>query len=141
MHKNVYKLGIPNLVLEYKKIKGDKKMRYGQNRNNNSNNRGRHRRIYELTGVPGWVRFGSSPGFAGGGAGRGPCADYLERTGQLDDFLRDISKNNPNYDVWTNAIENTSKSNSAVGKDQLLRRIKDLEEELKYLKKELKNNY
>jgi len=40
--------------------------------------RNRHRRMYELTGLPGWMRFGYSPGWAGRSpAGLGPCAQYL----------------------------------------------------------------
>jgi len=36
------------------------------------------RNMLNLTGVPGWMRFGFSPGRGGG---RGPCAQYL-LTGQ-----------------------------------------------------------
>jgi hypothetical protein len=38
----------------------------------------RHRRMYELTGLPGWMRFGYSPGWEGRSPARlGPCAQYL----------------------------------------------------------------
>ncbi len=37
----------------------------------------RYRWMYYATGLPGWMRFGYSPGWAGrGGPGRGPCAYY-----------------------------------------------------------------
>jgi hypothetical protein len=40
--------------------------------------RNRHRRMFELTGLPGWVRFGYSPGWQGRSpSGLGPCAQYL----------------------------------------------------------------
>jgi hypothetical protein len=40
--------------------------------------RNRHRRMYELTGLPGWMRFGYSPGWMGRSpSGLGPCAEYL----------------------------------------------------------------
>ena len=40
--------------------------------------RNRHRRMFELTGLPGWMRFGYSPGWQGRSAtGLGPCAQYL----------------------------------------------------------------
>ena len=40
--------------------------------------RNRHRRMYELTGSPGWMRFGYSPGWMGRSpSGLGPCAQYL----------------------------------------------------------------
>ncbi|MBN2206067.1 MAG: hypothetical protein JW742_01565 [Candidatus Aminicenantes bacterium] len=38
----------------------------------------RHRRMYQLTGLPGWMRFGYSPGWQGRSpSGLGPCAQYL----------------------------------------------------------------
>ncbi|NCQ30103.1 MAG: hypothetical protein GW802_22220, partial [Armatimonadetes bacterium] len=41
-----------------------------------------HRNMYNLTGLPGWMRFGYSPGWVGRSAtGLGPCASYL-MTGQ-----------------------------------------------------------
>jgi hypothetical protein len=40
--------------------------------------RNRHRRMFELTGQPGWMRFGYSPGWEGRSpSGLGPCAQYL----------------------------------------------------------------
>lgn len=40
--------------------------------------RNRYRRMYELTGLPGWMRFGYSPGWVGRSpSGLGPCAQYL----------------------------------------------------------------
>lgn len=42
----------------------------------------RRRNMYYATGLPGWMRFGYSPGWVGRSAsGRGPCAQYLT-TGQ-----------------------------------------------------------
>ncbi len=42
----------------------------------------RHRWLYHMTGQPGWMRFGFSPGWVGRSAtGLGPCAEYL-MTGQ-----------------------------------------------------------
>ncbi|MBD3191078.1 MAG: hypothetical protein GF308_10560 [Candidatus Heimdallarchaeota archaeon] len=109
---------------------------------NSSRGRGRrHRNMYELTGLPGWVRFGSSPGFAGGGRGMGPCAEYIQRTGQMDDFIEDLKEQNPNISEsysWNpanrNDFSNTSKNNQ---REILINRIKVLERELQELKKEL----
>jgi hypothetical protein len=43
---------------------------------------GRHRYMYYATGLPGWMRFGFSPGWIGRSpTGLGPCASYL-MTGQ-----------------------------------------------------------
>ena len=42
----------------------------------------RHRGMYYATGLPGWMRFGYSPGWVGRSpTGLGPCAAYLT-TGQ-----------------------------------------------------------
>ena len=39
---------------------------------------GGHRWMYQLTGLPGWMRFGFSPGWIGRSpTGLGPCASYL----------------------------------------------------------------
>ncbi len=38
----------------------------------------RHRNMYYLTGQPGWMRFGYSPGWVGRSpSGLGPCAEYI----------------------------------------------------------------
>ena len=38
----------------------------------------RHRNMYNLTGLPGWMRFGFSPGWVGTSpTGLGPCAQFL----------------------------------------------------------------
>lgn len=37
-----------------------------------------YRNMYRLTGLPGWMRFGYSPGWVGRSpSGLGPCAEYL----------------------------------------------------------------
>ncbi len=37
-----------------------------------------HRNMYYLTGQPGWMRLGHSPGWAGRSrSGLGPCAEYV----------------------------------------------------------------
>lgn len=38
----------------------------------------RHRNMYYATGLPGWMRFGYSPGWVGRSAsGLGPCAQFM----------------------------------------------------------------
>ena len=38
----------------------------------------KHRNMYNLTGLPGWMRLGYSPGWVGRSpGGLGPCAQYL----------------------------------------------------------------
>ncbi|MBN1328206.1 MAG: hypothetical protein JXA54_01920 [Candidatus Heimdallarchaeota archaeon] len=102
----------------------------------NANNRGRYRNVYNATGVPGWVRYGRSPGYTGGGRGMGPCAEYLQRTGQMDEFLKDLTEKNP-------PIQNDAPLNQwnfqASNEIALKERINLLENELKDLKKSLKD--
>lgn len=99
----------------------------------------RHRRMYELTGVPGWIRYGSSPGFAGGGRGLGPCAEYIQKTGQMDDFVQELSKNNPNFQKWQDFSDGFKPINPDNEKEMIAKRIRDLEEEIKELKRRQKN--
>jgi len=42
-----------------------------------------HRNMYYLTGQPGWMRFGYSPGWGG----LPPGAQYLSQTGQMPQFM------------------------------------------------------
>lgn len=108
-------------------------------RNGRGNNKkGRNRNMYELTGVPGWIRFGQSPGFAGGGRGMGPCATYLQRTGQMDKFLEDYTAGNPSAKYWQQAFQNFNEDNTEFEKEMVTNRIDDLEAELKELKQKLK---
>jgi len=50
-----------------------------------------HRHMYYATGLPGWVRFGYSPGWGG----LPPAAQYLRDTGQLDAFLETLPADGP----------------------------------------------
>lgn len=43
----------------------------------------RHRYMFYMTGLPGWIRFGFSPGWGG----LPPMAQYLQQTGQLPQFM------------------------------------------------------
>ncbi|MDI6859033.1 MAG: DUF5320 domain-containing protein [Methanocellales archaeon] len=53
----------------------------------------RHRYMYYMTGLPGWMRFGFSPGWIGGSpTGLPPAAQYLMETGQLPQFASYLSQ-------------------------------------------------
>ncbi len=48
----------------------------------------RHRYMYYMTGLPGWMRFGFSPGWIGRSpTGLPPAAQYLMETGQIPQFM------------------------------------------------------
>ena len=102
--------------------------------NNQSSQRGRHRRLYNQTGIPGWILFGTSPGRGG----MGPCGEYLQRTGQLDNFIQDVTKNNPNIAALQHSLQGNANIDPAIKKQQIRDRIDLLEEELKSLKEELR---
>jgi len=47
----------------------------------------RHRNMYYMTGLPGWMRFGYSPGWIGRSpTGMPPGAQYITQTGQMPQF-------------------------------------------------------
>jgi hypothetical protein len=48
----------------------------------------RWRRMYNLTGLPGWLRFGYSPGWKGRSpTGMPPTAQWIIQSGQLPQYL------------------------------------------------------
>ncbi len=50
-----------------------------------------HRYMYYMTGLPGWMRFGFSPGWGG----FPPAAQYLQQTGQLPQFMSYLQQQMP----------------------------------------------
>ncbi len=49
----------------------------------------RHRYMYYLTGLPGWIRFGFSPGWLGRSpTGLPPTAQWLIQSGLLPQFMQ-----------------------------------------------------
>ncbi|MFX1485991.1 MAG: DUF5320 domain-containing protein [Promethearchaeota archaeon] len=47
----------------------------------------RHRWMYQITGLPGWIRFGFSPGWVGRSpSGLPPTAEWIMQSGQLPQF-------------------------------------------------------
>ena len=53
----------------------------------------RWRNMYYLTGLPGWVRFGYSPGWGG----LPPAAQYLSQTGQIPGFMAWMQQQAPGW--------------------------------------------
>jgi hypothetical protein len=51
----------------------------------------RHRHMYYLTGLPGWIRFGFSPGWLGRSpTGLPPTAQWLLQSGLISQYLGQI---------------------------------------------------
>ena len=56
----------------------------------------RRRNMYYLTGLPGWMRFGYSPGWVDRSpTGMPPGAQYLAQTGQMPQFASWIQQQAP----------------------------------------------
>ena len=56
----------------------------------------RCRNMYYLTGLPGWMRFGYSPGWIGRSpTGLPPTAQYLAQTGQIPQFTSWLQQQAP----------------------------------------------
>lgn len=53
--------------------------------------RGRYRNMYYATGLPGWMRFGYSPGWGG----VPPGAQYLMQSGQMPQFQSWMAEQTP----------------------------------------------
>ena len=56
----------------------------------------RHRNMYYLTGLPGWIRFGYSPGWVGRSpTGLPPTAQYLMQSEQMPQFMSYLGQQAP----------------------------------------------
>ena len=56
----------------------------------------RHRYMYYLTGLPGWIRFGFSPGWLGRSpTGLPPTAQWLIQSGLLPQFMQYLQTTAP----------------------------------------------
>ena len=52
--------------------------------------------MYYLTGLPGWMRFGYSPGWIGRSpTGMPPCVQYLSQIGQIPQFASWMQQQTP----------------------------------------------
>ena len=88
-----------------------------------------YRWMFYLTGRPGWLRFGFSPGWLGRSpTGLPPTATYLMQTGQLPRFVSWMKEQ------WRRATT-AATTTAAPTKEQ---EIAMLEEEAKFLEEQLK---
>lgn len=103
----------------------------------------RHRWMYQITGLPGWIRFGFSPGWVGRSpSGLPPTAEWIVQSGQLPQF-QSYLQNLPKTSVdLTKIPQSTVSMRPELSKDQekqLLEGQKDfLEKQLEAIKKKLK---
>ena len=86
-----------------------------------------HRNMYYLTGLPGWMRFGYSPGWGG----LPPMAQYLSQTGQLPQAMSWFQQQAP-------ALDQPITPQAQMPKDQELQMLEGqataLEDQLKQIR-------
>ncbi|RLI06087.1 hypothetical protein DRO26_00140 [Candidatus Bathyarchaeota archaeon] len=91
----------------------------------------RWRRMYYLTGLPGWIRFGYSPGWIGRSAsGLPPTAEWLISTGSIPSYTGQVS---PNISPVTPTPILTKEQEKLMLEQQ----AKTIESELEAIKKRL----
>ena len=91
--------------------------------------RGRHRRMFNLTGLPGWMRFGFSPGWEGRSpTGLPPMVEWLKESGNLEKFQEWITSqpntapiypSNINPDIPPPSMDMTKDQEQQILNDQL----------------------
>jgi hypothetical protein len=56
----------------------------------------RHRNMYNLTGLPGWIRLGFSPGWKGRSpTGLPPAAQWILQSGNLPHYIQSLQTTTP----------------------------------------------
>ncbi len=92
-----------------------------------------YRNMYYLTGVPGWLRFGYSPGWGG----MPPAAQYLQSTGQLGQFMSWIGYPGGAVGGWPYYAPNREQELQALRaqKEALERQLETLAKRLEELEK------
>ena len=89
----------------------------------------RHRNMYKITGLPGWVRFGYSPGWVGRSPNAlPPTAQWLTESGLLPKYMEWLQQN-PTQ-------QGNQPANSQLTKEQ---EQKMLEQQIKILEANLAN--
>jgi hypothetical protein len=97
----------------------------------------RHRYMYYLTGMPGWMRFGFSPGWVGRSpTGLPPAAQYLMQTGQVPQFQSYLQQQA--FVPWAPGFPGAQPEMTKEQEVQMLQsQAKMLEEQLDQIKKRL----
>ncbi|MFX1453626.1 MAG: DUF5320 domain-containing protein [Promethearchaeota archaeon] len=111
----------------------------------NRGQKGRHRWMFQLTGLPGWMRFGFSPGWLGRSpSGLPPTAQWLQESGNLPQFQEWLAsqQNIPPVSPMGNIQQNIPPPSMNMTKEQETQILKDqlnfLESQIEYINKRLK---
>jgi len=105
----------------------------------------RHRWMYYLTGLPGWIRFGFSPGWLGRSpTGLPPTAQWLLQSGVLPQYMQWLQTAAPTTIQPTGAVIPTPFQTAFAPtyskeqeKQMLEQQVKMLESQLEALRKRL----
>ena len=112
------------------------KMGYGRGGGN------RHRRMYYATGLPGWMRFGYSPGWIGRSpTGLPPTAQWLLSSGNLPQFQEYLQQMNPPGTIPMDPMSQNMPFTPTISKEQevsmLNQQAEFLTQQLEQIKKRL----
>jgi len=102
--------------------------------------RGRgYRWMYWATGLPGWMRFGYSPGWLGvSPTGLPPTAQWIIQSGQLPNFMAYLQTQNP-YLGSTQALGTPTMPMAPLNEKQILeQQLQLLQQQLDVINKRLK---
>ncbi len=91
-----------------------------------------YRNMYYATGLPGWMRFGYSPGWGG----MPPGAQYLSQTGQMPQFTSWMQQQAPQAPVGMPAA--APMAPAGMTKEQEIRTLEAQLDEIKRRLEELK---
>lgn len=95
----------------------------------------RYRWMYYATGLPGWMRFGFSPGWMGRSpTGLPPTAQYLMQSGQMPQFTEFLGAQMPFYQGVPMAPQNMTREQEI---SMLENQAKMIEDQLAQIKKRL----
>ncbi|MHA1754369.1 MAG: hypothetical protein ACTSYR_02505 [Candidatus Odinarchaeia archaeon] len=101
---------------------------------------GRYRNMYYLTGLPGFIRFGYSPGWIGRSpTGLGPMAQYLADQGLLEKYISDQIAKAPQSQSWypTTGLTKDQRLNYLKTQQTTLKSyLEQIEKEIEKLEKE-----
>jgi hypothetical protein len=97
----------------------------------------RHRNMYKLTGLPGWIRFGYSPGWIDRSpTGLPPTAQWLTQSGNLPKYIQWLQTQT--FPPTTQATVPLSATNTKEREKQILeQQVQMMEKQLQSIRKRL----
>ena len=116
-------------------------MAYGQGGRGSRGGRGRYRWMQKATGLPGWIRFGFSPGWQGRSpSGLPPTAQWIMQSGLMPQFMSYLESTQQNVqspDMMSQIPFQPGQFTGADEKQILEQQLKFLENQLEAIRKRL----